>query len=97
MRRGLFLSLLLLNSCGSISLVPRGCKTDGLWGEDLSYNEHKEIIIDKSYYVWLFDTEVKLKDILRENKIECSEVKKLRVEIKSTFFVKRDLKIFLEK
>ena len=89
--------ILLLTSCGSLTIGPRGCKTDGVWGEDLGFSEHKEVVINKSYLVFLFDTELKLKDLLNEEKIACSDVKKMRVEIASTFFVKRDLKIILEK
>ena len=96
MRIVFLLLLFFVSSCGSLSLVPRGCKTDGIWGEDLGYNDFKEVIINKSYYVWFFDLELKLKDILKEQKIECSSVKKLRVEMRNTFFVKRDLKIILE-
>ena len=97
MRVRILLLLVLVSSCGSLNLVPRGCKTEGVWGEELGYNPHTEVIIDKNYYVWFFDKELKLKDILNEQKIECSDVKKLRVELRSAFFVKRDLKIILEK
>lgn len=85
-------------SCGSLKLSPQGCRTNGLWGKMVEAGiADKEIAISEEFYVWNVDHEVKLKDILKAHQVDCSEVKKLRVQMRSVFFVKRELSIFVEK
>lgn len=88
----------VLTSCGSLKLSPQACRTDGVWGD--RYYQGKasdEVIFHEEYYVWNVDHEVKLRDFLRGHKIECNEVKRIRVSVKSVFFVKRELTVFVQK
>lgn len=96
----LIFTLLLscVSSCGSLRLLPQGCQTNGVWGQKIEEGKAgSEIALTQTYYVWNMDQEVKLKKFLKEKNIECSEVKEMRVEIKSTFFVKRELIVFIQK
>lgn len=88
--------LVFISSCGSLKVSPIGCKTDGIWG-DTSLLDKEEIKVSEEFYVWNVDHEVRLKDFLKKKGIECSEVKKMRVEIKSVFFVSRELSVFVSK
>lgn len=86
--------LFLVSSCGSLRLSPKGCASNGIWGDkaflfDLKFSEE--------YYVWNVDHEVRLKEFLKKRNIDCNEIKKMRVEIKSVFFVKRELSVFILK
>lgn len=86
-----FLSALLLSSCGSLKISPQGCKSSGHWGA-AETNERK---ISAEYYVLALDKEIKLRDFLKENGVACKDVKNLRVEIGSVFFVKRILSVYV--
>jgi hypothetical protein len=94
MRKALLVLFILIfsSSCGSLKVSPKGCKTQGHWGET-----SEEIKVSEEFYVWNADNEVKLRDFLKKKGIECSDVKKVRVEIKSVFFVSRELSVFVSK
>jgi hypothetical protein len=90
--------IFLIVSCASLRLTPHGCKSEGVWGAmPEEWKKKEELKLTEEYFVGTTDKEVKLNDILKKNKISCSEVKYIRVEIKSVFFVKRELKIFIIK
>lgn len=93
MKAFLILVLLFVTSCGSLKLSPKGCRTQGLWGDVGS----PEVAFREVYYVWNIDHEVRLKDFLKAHQLDCSEIKKMRVEMKSVFFVRRELTIFVQK
>lgn len=89
--------LMTLTSCGSLNLNPRGCRTDGVWGErNFDGRPATESAYSETYYVWARDHEVRLRDFLLKRKIECSDVKRMRIEMKSAFFVKRELTVFVQ-
>lgn len=93
-RLGSLLFLLcFLSSCGALKINPRGCFTDGVWGA----KSENEISFTKSYYVWIDDYELRLRDFFKEQKIDCRDIKKIHVNIKTVFFVKRDLTITVPK
>ncbi|MGZ3789495.1 MAG: hypothetical protein ACXVLQ_13280 [Bacteriovorax sp.] len=88
--------LLFLCSCGALSVSPLGCRSEGSWGDGSSLGGPvEEMKLSEEYYVWNDDYEVRLKDFLKRHHVNCSEVKKLRVQINSVFFVKRELNIFI--
>lgn len=87
----LILVLLLSVSCGSMSITPRGCQTQGSWGSEETINDIK---ISESYYLTTDEVEVKLKDILAKHDIKCGQIKTLRIKINSSFFVKRTVEIY---
>lgn len=92
------LSLMAFVSCGSLKLSPKGCRTDGYWGDrEEKGNVVSELSFSEEYYVWNVDHEVRLKEFLGKHRIACSEVKRLRVQMKSVFFVKRELTVFVQK
>lgn len=96
----LIIIILALTSCGSLKLNVVGCETSGQWGEKpMPSNESAspELLFSEEYYLFGRDVDVNLKDFLLEQKMDCHEIKKLRVQIESTFFVKRKLVVFIKK
>lgn len=90
--------VLLLTSCGALKLSPTGCRGDGVWGDKIEEGKKDtELKFTEEYYVWNVDYEVRLKDFLKKRNIDCSEIKKIRVNFKSVFFVKRELTVFVQK
>ena len=88
----------ILSSCGSLRLLPQSCHSNGIWGQKIEEGKAgTEIALSETYYVWNMDQEVKLKEFFKEKNIECHDVKEMRVEIKTTFFVKRELTVFIQK
>ncbi len=91
-------TLFLFSACGALMVTPNGCRSDGLWGNDQELGRASpEIKLSKEYFVWNVDYEVKLKDFLKEKHMSCNEVKRIRVEIESTFFVSRKLNVYVTK
>lgn len=88
--------LIIFTSCGSLTLNPTGCRSNGVWGRTPK-NSEAEIKLSEVYYVWTSDYEVRLRDFLQKEKIDCMDVKKIRIEMDSVFFVKRELKVFVLK
>ncbi len=91
----------LLTSCGSLKVTPKGCKTQGVWGEDLAQNRQESIvkdsIINESFTVLFNDQEIELGPFLKEKGIECSEIKKMSIQLTSDFFIMRELIITIKK
>lgn len=87
-----------LVSCGSLKIAPQGCRSTGVWGTMVAEGKTtEELVLTESFFVWNLDHQVRLVDFLKEHKIECRDVKSLRVQVKSSFFVKRDLTVFVQK
>ena len=88
-----------LTSCGTLRVSPQNCKTnDGVWGDSKrDYIQATEMKYSKTYNVFFTNLDVRLRDFLKEFNIKCSEVKKIRMDIKSTFFVSRTLDVYIEK
>ena len=95
--------LLFASSCGTLKITPRSCKTKAVWGSSpLSSRENTrremddEKIIDlkakDDFYVF-YDREIKIADILMDHGIHCKDVKKLRVEITTSWFFKREVSL----
>lgn len=90
--------LLAFASCGSLRVLPNGCRTDGTWGDHpIEAHGGSEIQIHESYFIFFDDHEVKLKDLVKEAYLECNEIKKIRVEMHSSLFIKRELNIYITK
>ena len=95
-----FIILVALTSCGSLKLNLTGCETNGQWSEKPFFskeNETSELSFTEEYYLWGNDLTVNLEDFLKWKKMDCHDVKKLRVQINSIFFVKRQLIVFINK
>lgn len=94
----LLCSVFFLSSCGSLKLTPQGCKSPGYWGKSEEMNgERTEQVFSGEYYLLTLDKEIRLRDFLKEKGISCEEVKSLRVQISSSFFIKRKLTVFIAK
>jgi len=90
--------LFLISACGALNVTPTGCRSNGFWGNDQELGRTSpEIMLSKEYFVWNVDYEVRLKDFLKEMNMNCDEVKRIRVEIVSTFFVNRKLNVYVTK
>jgi hypothetical protein len=93
--------LFLLSGCGSLKVTPKNCKTNAEWSagpatkREMTHEEQQdEKVIDlraKDEFYVFSDREIRLRDILEEHGIKCEEVKKLRVEIKTSWFIKREV------
>lgn len=100
--RGALLIGLFCVSCGSLRVTPKGCKTNATYSSnpevlrEVSYDKlverENEVTMTKKIGV-ITDTEVKIKDILKENGLRCEDIKKLRVRIKTTWFFSREVEI----
>ena len=88
-------------SCGALKVSPKGCQGEGIWSGPIDNIDNRANTSENSfteiYYVWNFDYEVRLKEFLDKRKINCREIKKMRVNISSVFFVKRKLTVFIQK
>lgn len=95
------LSLFFFSSCGALRVKPTGCLGEGQWSSLPSNTELKnsesEIILSQNYYVWLNDYEVRLKDFLKNRNIDCRKISRMHINMKSVFFVKRELRVFVQK
>lgn len=95
--------LLCLSSCGSLKLSPQGCKSPGFWGGSPLNGERgtqlreQEFDFAEDYYVLALDKEIRLSDFLKDKGIECADVKKIRVQMSSAFFLKRKIKVTITK
>ncbi len=101
MKVGLILGLVFLTGCGTLKITPRSCKTNAIWGadpdstreitrEELEEDKVLDIKAREQFYVF-YDRELRLRDLLEEHGIKCEEVKKLRVEIKTSWFFMREV------
>ena len=90
--------MLSLVSCGSLRIIPNGCHTEGIWGaKPIEAHAGSEIQVHEGYFIFFDDHEVKLKDLVKEVFLECKEIQKIRVEVESVFFIRRELNIFITK
>lgn len=91
------LSLLLFvtTSCGSLRLSPQGCQTVGEWGAGPQKLDEREVKYTEEYFVFTEDKEIKLSTFLKEKGLSCKEIKKIRVQMSSVFFVKRILDVYI--
>lgn len=103
MKKGsIVMALFFLTSCGSIRVVPKGCKTEATYGanplstREVTYQEleeqRRQSVVKKSFTVFK-DTDVRIKDLLEEANMKCEDLKKLRVSIKTSWFVFREVEI----
>lgn len=99
MKSLLVLLMLVCTSCGSLKLSPQACRSPGYWGSNNDPKEEgeQELKFTEDYYVLTVDREVRLRDFLKERGVACEEVKKIRVQMSSVFFVKRVLNVFITK
>jgi hypothetical protein len=90
---------LTLASCGTLRVTPQNCKTNnGLWGDSKrDYIQASEFKFSKTYMIYLTNVDIRLRDFLKEFNVKCTDVKKLRMDVKTTFFVKRTLDVYIEK
>lgn len=97
----LFLLLFVCSSCGSLKISPKACQTNGIWGtspqssreitkEDLDEEQFIDLKNQETFLVF-YDREIRMKDLLSEHNIKCEEVKKLRIEIETSWFFIRKI------
>lgn len=97
--------LFLVTSCGSLTITPKGCKTNAVWGanplssreitrEELLEERELEKRFNESFTVF-YDKSVRLKDLLEKNGIKCEDLKKIRVQISTSYFLKRDVQLIV--
>lgn len=87
--------IILLSSCASIKLSPKGCDSSASWGEgnvqshvqDVTKLNEKtiEINTDKTYFV-IFNHNINLRELLKEYDYNCQEIQNFRATISSKFF-----------
>jgi len=88
----LILVLILSTGCGSFTVSPHLCKSQGLWSnEDKELNE---FYVSEDYYLGWGNEEVRTKDIISKININCEQIKTLRIKIHSSFFIKRTVEIY---
>lgn len=90
----MLISLLVFSSCGSVTLSPKGCNTNAIWGADFNEVRHLDartlnmeaikINSDKVYFV-LFNKSIEIKKVLEENNLDCASIRSLRVVMESKF------------
>ena len=107
MKQSLFIMALVLFStgCGVLKVNSKGCKTDAVWGASpnssrgLSREKMKaeeDVFLDikgREQFSVFFDREVWLSGLLEEHNINCSEVKKLRMVINTSWFFWREISL----
>ena len=105
MKQSFFIMALVLFStgCRALKVNPKSCKTDAIWGA--SFNsprshtfgkiEIEEVIEIKAQeqYLVFFDRDLLLRDLLSEHGIQCSEVKKLRLVMSTSWFFCREVSL----
>lgn len=93
----IFCVLMSITSCGALRVNPQGCRTNGEWSDGMDEGKPAvESSYSQEYYVWNADQDVKLLNFLKERKVDCSELKKIRMKMESVFFVKRKLTVFIQ-
>jgi hypothetical protein len=86
MKMGLLLLMsTVLSGCGSLTLSPRSCKTQASYGES---NEVYDDYIERDYFAYFVDREVKLKDL-----IDCEKITKAKVAVTKKFFFKYRIRV----
>lgn len=93
--------MFFLTGCGSLKINPRACKTKAVWGSSpystrgLTRDEiMDEQVMDlkaRETFLVFYDRDLRLVDLLKEHEIKCEDVKRIRVEIKTTWFFIREV------
>ena len=81
-----------MSSCGTLRITPQDCRTAGVWGDSLV----DEVKITDNFFVWNNDVEIRLKDLLKLKDIDCTNVKKLRLEVRSLFLINKEVSIYVQ-
>lgn len=102
--------LTFLTSCGSLRISPQNCKSSAFWSspeivaetdtdtDSVASNENEDTDIKKKEPLFIFfNTNLRLQELLTEYNTSCGEIKKLRLEIKTTFFFWREVNLIVEK
>lgn len=90
--------VIFLSSCGSLKLSAQGCKNQGVWQEETSKNNNStDLKVTEVYYVWNTEQEVKIKDFVKRKGIDCKDIKKMWISIKSKYLVERELSLYIQK
>jgi len=76
---------LFISGCGNLIISPRGCQSEGEVGSNLDIYDKK---VKFSYFLFLDDLELKLKDL-----VECKKVDILNVELTRKFLIKHSVVI----
>jgi len=99
----LIVLVLLATGCGALRVTPKGCKTDAVWGAnplatreitkaEVAEEETLDIRAKERFFVFV-DKEVTIQSLLEEHGINCSEVKKLRVVMSSSWLFFREISL----
>ncbi len=80
----LFLNLFLVG-CGNLIITPRGCQSEGVVGSKVDKYDKK---LKLTYYLFIDDLELKLKDL-----VKCQSIDKINIELTRKFFVKHTVVI----
>lgn len=103
LRVSLIATLVLFTGCGSLRINPRSCKTKAVWGsnplstreitrEEIEEEKTLELKAKEQFFVF-YDRDLRLRDLLEEHGIKCEEVKKLRVEVTTSWFFLREISL----
>lgn len=106
----ILLVLTFLTSCGSLRITPQNCKSRAFWSspeivaekdidsitsDETEVTEDTEIKKKEALFIF-FNTNLRLQELLSEYNTSCGEIKKLRLEIKTTFFFWREVNLIVE-
>lgn len=90
-------------SCGSLRVNPKGCQTNGVWGNNPKatraitkgeIEEEKSIDLKATEnFLVFYNRDLRLRDLLEEHDIKCAEVKKIRVAITTKWFFIREVSL----
>ncbi len=94
----LLVIIFLLNGCGSLMISPQNCKTqNGVWNNSkIELKSTSEKSLTQSYDVYFNDKTIKLRDFFKDHGLDCGQIKKLRLDLASTFLWRRDLTVYYE-
>ncbi len=97
----LVLAMFFLTGCGSLKINPRACRTNAVWGSspystrgltrDEMMDEKVMNLKARETFLVFYDRNLRLLDLLKEHGIKCEDVKRIRVEIKTTLFFIREV------
>lgn len=100
----MLISLLIFTSCGSVTLNPKGCNTNAIWGSSAEQTRHLDartlnvesikINSDKTYFV-PFNKSIEIKKVLEENNLACESIASVRVLMESKFIFFKKMILFV--
>jgi hypothetical protein len=79
------LSFLFVSCSGQLILNPRGCKTKASWGETQLEAEGNNFLVEKKIWIAFDRKEIRLKEYLGFEKIKCSRVNTLSMQVKTSW------------